>query len=152
MQVLQCGVRSLTYRTVEQSSWISALCLFWAPQLPHSRPARVFRFGASQLCPTIFGPHRNVRFAFQGFLWRTLQRSLLPFRRKAHRVESPFWCRARCKLPMVGLMTLNDLEIALRQNMWLGEILERFEEIALPDSWLVAGCIAQTIWNLRCEQ
>ena len=32
---------------------------------------------------------------------------------------------------MVGLMTLNDLEIALRQNMWLGEILERFEEIAL---------------------
>jgi len=49
-------------------------------------------------------------------------------------------------------MTLNDLEIALRQNMWLGEILERFEEIALPDSWLVAGAIAQTIWNLRCEQ
>src|SRR5260370_38768863 len=53
---------------------------------------------------------------------------------------------------MVGLMTLNDLEIALRQNMWLGEILERFEEIVLPDSWLVAGAIAQTIWNLRCEQ
>src|ERR1700720_3343959 len=49
---------------------------------------------------------------------------------------------------MVGLMTLNDLEIALRQNMWLGEVLERFEEVALPDSWLVAGCIAQTIWNL----
>jgi len=37
---------------------------------------------------------------------------------------------------MVGLMTLNDLEIALRQNMWLGEILERFEEIVLPDCWL----------------
>jgi hypothetical protein len=36
--------------------------------------------------------------------------------------------------------------------MWLGEILERFEEIVLPDSWLVAGAIAQTIWNLRCEQ
>ena len=53
---------------------------------------------------------------------------------------------------MVGLMTLNDLEITLRQNMWLGEILERFEEILLPDSWLVAGAIAQTIWNLRCEQ
>ena len=46
---------------------------------------------------------------------------------------------------MVGLKTQNDLEIALRQNMWLGEILERFEEIVLPDSWLVAGCIAQTI-------
>src|ERR1700737_3684514 len=49
---------------------------------------------------------------------------------------------------MVGLMTLNDLEIALRQNKWLGEVLERFEEVALPNSWLVAGCIAQTIWNL----
>jgi hypothetical protein len=49
---------------------------------------------------------------------------------------------------MVGLKTQNDLEIALRQNMWLGEILERFEEIVLPDSWLVAGAIAQTISNL----
>ena len=49
---------------------------------------------------------------------------------------------------MMGLKTLNDLKIALRQNRWLGEIFERFEEIALPDSWLVAGCIAQTIWNL----
>ena len=36
--------------------------------------------------------------------------------------------------------------------MWLREVLERFEEIVLPDSWLVAGAIAQTIWNLRCEQ
>jgi hypothetical protein len=43
---------------------------------------------------------------------------------------------ARCKLPMVGLKTLNDLETALRQNKRLGEILERFEEVALPDSWL----------------
>jgi hypothetical protein len=53
---------------------------------------------------------------------------------------------------MVGLKTLNDLETALRQNKWLGEILERFEEVALPDSWLVAGCIAQTIWNLGYAQ
>ena len=29
----------------------------------------------------------------------------------------------------------------------LEEILGRFDEIALPDSWLVAGGIAQTIWN-----
>ena len=34
---------------------------------------------------------------------------------------------------MVGLKTQNDLEIALRHNKWLGEILERFEEIVLPD-------------------
>jgi hypothetical protein len=52
----------------------------------------------------------------------------------------------------VGLKTLNDLEIALRQNKWLEEILERFEEVALPDGWLVAGCIAQTIWNLGYGQ
>ena len=41
---------------------------------------------------------------------------------------------------------------ALKQNKWPDEILGRFEEIALPGSWLVAGCIAQTIWNLRCGQ
>jgi uncharacterized protein len=46
--------------------------------------------------------------------------------------------------------SLDDLEVALAQNKWLREILERFEEIALPDSWLVAGSIAQTIWNLGC--
>jgi uncharacterized protein len=49
---------------------------------------------------------------------------------------------------MVGPKALNKLEIALGQNNWLGEILERFEEIALPDCWLVAGSVAQTIWNL----
>lgn len=43
-----------------------------------------------------------------------------------------------------------NLEIALRQNHWIAEILEKFDEIALPDTWLVAGSIAQTIWNLRC--
>ena len=53
---------------------------------------------------------------------------------------------------MVRPKTQNDLEIALQQNMWLREILERFEEIVLPDYWLVAGAIAHTIWNLRCEQ
>jgi hypothetical protein len=52
----------------------------------------------------------------------------------------------------VGLGSLDKLEVALRQNKWLEEILERFEEIVLPDSWLVAGCIAQTIWNLGCGQ
>jgi uncharacterized protein len=45
-----------------------------------------------------------------------------------------------------------NLEIALRQNHWIAEILERFDDIALPDAWLVAGSIAQTIWNLRCGQ
>jgi len=52
----------------------------------------------------------------------------------------------------MGQALLDDLEAALGQNRWLGEILEGFEEIALPDSWLVAGSIAQTIWNLACGQ
>ena len=30
--------------------------------------------------------------------------------------------------------------------------MKDFDEIALPDAWLVAGCIAQTIWNLACGQ
>jgi len=55
-------------------------------------------------------------------------------------------------MPTVGPKSLNDLEIALGQNKWLGEILDRFEELALPDSWLVAGSIAQTIWNLSSGQ
>lgn len=28
-------------------------------------------------------------------------------------------------------------------------ILERLPQLALPDAWLVAGCLFQTIWNLR---
>ena len=55
-------------------------------------------------------------------------------------------------MPTVGQKSLNDLEVALRQNRWLEEVLERFDEIGLPDTWLVAGCIAQTIWNLGCRQ
>ena len=28
-------------------------------------------------------------------------------------------------------------------------ILDRWSELNLPDSWLVAGCLFQTVWNLR---
>src|SRR5450830_935426 len=28
-------------------------------------------------------------------------------------------------------------------------ILERWEALALPDGWLVAGCLFQTVWNLQ---
>jgi hypothetical protein len=28
-------------------------------------------------------------------------------------------------------------------------ILERWEALALPDGWLVAGCLFQTVWNLK---
>lgn len=28
-------------------------------------------------------------------------------------------------------------------------ILERLPALGLPDAWLVAGCLFQTVWNLR---
>src|ERR1700746_1629297 len=67
-------------------------------------------------------------------------------------------CRTSCdperdsRLRIIGPALLKSLEVALGQNKWLAEILERFEEIALPDCWLAAGSIAQTIWNLSCGQ
>lgn len=51
-------------------------------------------------------------------------------------------------MPTVGAKALNDLQVALGQNTWFEEILARFDEIVLLDGWLVAGCIAQSIWNL----
>ena len=40
----------------------------------------------------------------------------------------------------------------LRQNEWLWNILQGFDEIGLPDCWLVAGSIAQTVWNIELRQ
>jgi hypothetical protein len=42
------------------------------------------------------------------------------------------------------------LEAQLRENSWLWQILQRFDEVGLPDGWIVSGCIAQTVWNLSC--
>lgn len=42
-----------------------------------------------------------------------------------------------------------DLGAVLRSNADLAILLDRFAEIVLPDAWLVAGCLAQTIWNHR---
>jgi len=35
------------------------------------------------------------------------------------------------------------------RNRHVRAILERWDALALPDGWLVAGCLFQTIWNLR---
>lgn len=43
---------------------------------------------------------------------------------------------------------IDRLEAALRDNRSLAELPRRFDEIDLPDGWLVAGAIAQTVWNL----
>lgn len=34
-------------------------------------------------------------------------------------------------------------------NRFNRAILERWSDLALPDGWLVAGCLFQTVWNLR---
>lgn len=34
-------------------------------------------------------------------------------------------------------------------NPQVRAILARWERLALPDGWLVAGCLFQTVWNLR---
>jgi hypothetical protein len=49
-------------------------------------------------------------------------------------------------------MMFDRLELALRQNRSLSEMLECFDEIVLPDAWLVADSIAQTVWNVVCGQ
>jgi hypothetical protein len=40
-----------------------------------------------------------------------------------------------------------DLLAALDQNPHIAAI--RRAELGLPDAWLVAGCLAQTVWNLQ---
>ena len=37
----------------------------------------------------------------------------------------------------------------VRANRFNRAILDRWEALALPDGWLVAGCLFQTVWNLR---
>ena len=38
----------------------------------------------------------------------------------------------------------------IRQNPANCALLERLPVLDLPDAWLVAGCLFQTVWNLRC--
>jgi hypothetical protein len=37
----------------------------------------------------------------------------------------------------------------IRRNRHNRAILDRWDALALPDGWLVAGCLFQTVWNLR---
>ena len=41
---------------------------------------------------------------------------------------------------------------ALRRNPAVAAILDGFAEIDLPDCWLVAGVISQTLWNLAHDR
>jgi hypothetical protein len=45
---------------------------------------------------------------------------------------------------------IERLESQLRESPSLSAILRRFDNVRLPDCWIVARCIAQTVWNLAC--
>ncbi|MBC7636601.1 MAG: nucleotidyltransferase family protein, partial [Acetobacteraceae bacterium] len=46
-------------------------------------------------------------------------------------------------------MTSADLDTILRGNPWVAALLDRFDSIRLPDCWIVAGALVQTVWNHR---
>lgn len=50
---------------------------------------------------------------------------------------------------MTGQATADRFLRDVRANRFNRAILERWESLALPDGWLVAGCLFQTVWNLR---
>jgi hypothetical protein len=47
---------------------------------------------------------------------------------------------------------LQHLEVALRQNQTLAEVLGRAQALGLPGWYLVAGCVYQTVWNVVTGQ
>lgn len=46
-------------------------------------------------------------------------------------------------------MVTTDFEAHVAANSVNRAILSRWRRLDLPDSWLVAGCLFQTVWNLR---
>ncbi|MCF1496355.1 nucleotidyltransferase family protein [Agrobacterium vitis] len=40
-----------------------------------------------------------------------------------------------------------ELQAIVSKSPLLSPVLTKWDEIALPDSWLVAGAVAQTVWN-----
>ncbi len=50
---------------------------------------------------------------------------------------------------MMSAMDLQFLERAIRSSPVLGPVLENWAEVRLADGWLVAGAVAQTVWNAR---
>ena len=46
------------------------------------------------------------------------------------------------------LMPAADFVAAALQNSVHDVLLERINELQLPDAWIVAGCLSQTMWNV----
>lgn len=56
-------------------------------------------------------------------------------------------CMGALRLSLPGMTTDFLHDIAL--NRTNAAILARWEALALPNAWLVAGCLFQTIWNVQ---
>ena len=62
----------------------------------------------------------------------------------------PLHCAHRTNRSKPQLYAMHERFIAdVVRNHHNGIILDRWGELALPDGWLVAGCLFQTVWNLQ---
>ena len=46
-------------------------------------------------------------------------------------------------------MRTNEFLTAVLLNPALDALLDDLTELALPDAWIVAGCLTQTVWNAQ---
>ena len=49
----------------------------------------------------------------------------------------------------VSVTELQILERTIRSSPLLGPVLDRWGDVRLPNCWLVAGAVAQTVWNAK---
>lgn len=47
-------------------------------------------------------------------------------------------------------MTEAEFLSCIRSNPFNAALLSRLPSLALPDCWLVSGCLFQTVWNTQC--
>ncbi len=50
------------------------------------------------------------------------------------------------------MLSAADFVNAVQQNPINRALLERIPRLGLRDAWLVAGCLFQTVWNLKADQ
>lgn len=49
-------------------------------------------------------------------------------------------------------MTAGEFIALVRRNPAVATVLDRLPELGAPDAWLTAGCLAQTVWNIRSDR
>lgn len=40
----------------------------------------------------------------------------------------------------------------IQRNQLVNHLLDRLDELGLPDAWLVSGCLFQTVWNVQANE